>query len=164
MKTRRTSRIVLSALAAGWLSVAAAGAADKGGLRVVHVGNSHSHALRLVEPLARAVGHKGHTNGEVNILGAPLRWNWDHGEQNKWPQTLAAKNKWDAITLLAWAGDDETYAPKFAAEAYKGNPECRAYLYTIWPDTYMEWETPHPIRTEAHTRWPRRFPTSPGRG
>lgn len=125
---------------------------DKGdGLRVVHVGNSHSHALRLIEPLASAVGHRKHHNGEINILGAPLRWLWDHPEQDKWPQTLAAENKWDAITLLCWATDDDAYAPKFAAEAFKGNPKCQVLLYTIWPDTYASWETPDPVRTEAHT-------------
>ena len=45
------------------------------GLRVVHVGNSHSHALRFLEPLAWAVGHAKHKDGEINVLGAPLRWN-----------------------------------------------------------------------------------------
>jgi hypothetical protein len=119
-------------------------------LRVAHVGNSHSHALRFLEPLAWSVGHSGHKDGEVNILGAPLRWNWDHPEQNKWPQTLAADRKWDAITLLSWAGDDETYATKFAAEAFKGNPNCRVLIYTIWPDAQMDWENPPPVRTEAH--------------
>ena len=82
---------------------AAPGAPDKAdGVRVVHVGNSHSHALRFLEPLAWAAGHKKHKDGEINILGAPLRWNWDHPEQNKWPQTLAAGQSWDAITLLCW--------------------------------------------------------------
>jgi hypothetical protein len=143
--------MLFCAAGAGQISKGEMPAGKGGGLRVVHVGNSHSHALRLVKPLARAVGHKQHTNGEVNILGAPLRWNWGHPEQNKWPQVLAAGNRWDAISLLAWAGDDNTYAPKFAAEAYKGNPACRVLLYTIWPDTYMDWENSDPIRTEAHT-------------
>jgi len=126
--------------------------ADKGdGLRVVHVGNSHSHALRFLEPLAWAVGHRKHKDGEINILGAPLRWNWDHPEQNKWSEKLAADKPWDAITLLSWGSDDETYAPKFAAEAFKGNPKCQVFIYTIWPDTYMDWENPSPIRTETHT-------------
>ena len=121
------------------------------GIRVVHVGNSHSHTLRFLDPLAWATGHPKHKNGEINILGAPLRWNWDHPQQNKWPQTLAADKSWDAITLLAWASDDDTYAPKFAEEAFKGNPKCQVYIYTIWPDTYMDWENPPPIRTEVHT-------------
>lgn len=121
------------------------------GIRVVHVGNSHSHVLRFLDPLAWATGHPKHSNGEINVLGAPLRWNWNHPEDNKWPQTLAVGRSWDAITLLAWGGDDEAYAPKFAGEAFKGNPKCRVFIYTIWPDTYMDWENPSPVRTEAHT-------------
>ena len=153
----KTCGIPTAFVAVGWAWLAFAQAAqerppDKGdGLRVVHVGNSHSHALRFLEPLAWAVGHARHKDGEINVLGAPLRWNWDHPEQNKWQKTLDPTNPWDAITLLSWASDDEVYAPKFAAEAFKGNARCQVLLYTIWPDTYMDWENPHPIRTEAHT-------------
>ena len=139
-----------------WFAVSAGAvetAPDKGdGIRVVHVGNSHSHALRFLEPLAWAVGHKKHKDAEINILGAPLRWNWDHPQQNKWQGTLAPDKTWDAITLLSWAGDDGMYAAKFAAEFYKGSPKGQVFVYTIWPDTYMDWENPDPIRTEAkHT-------------
>jgi hypothetical protein len=125
---------------------------DKGdGLKVMHVGNSHSHALRFLEPLAWAVGHGKHKDGEINILGSPLRWNWDHPQQNKWPEKLSADKSWDAITLLAWASDDEGYAVKFAAEAIKGNPKCQVLIYTIWPDAHMDWDNPQPVRTEGHT-------------
>ena len=153
----RTCSIAAVLLIVAWASsvpvqAAERGVQDKGdGLRVMHVGNSHSHALRFLEPLAWAVGHTKHKDGDVNILGAPLRWNWDHPEQNKWSEKLGADKSWDAITLLAWADDDATYAPKFAAEAFKGNPKCQVLLYTIWPDTYMDFENPGPIRTEAHT-------------
>jgi hypothetical protein len=127
-------------------------AADKGdGVKVVHVGNSHSHALRFLEPLAWAAGHTKHKDGEINILGAPLRWNYDHPQQNKWQELLAPDKTWDAITLLSWASDDENYAVKFAAEFYKGSPKGQVFIYTIWPDTYMDWENPDPIRREAHT-------------
>lgn len=143
---------LLATVSVGLLACALHATADtNAGLRVMHVGNSHSHALRFLEPLAWATGHPQHRNGEINILGAPLRWNWDHPEQNKWQQTLDATNRWDAITLLAWADDDALYAPKFAEQALKGNPRCQVYIYTIWPDTYMNWEKPSPIRTESHT-------------
>jgi len=127
-------------------------AADKPAapLRVVHVGNSHSHPLRMCTPLAQSVG-LAQEHAEINILGAPLQWNWDHGQDNKWPQTLAADKKWDAITLLCWHSRDEEYAAKFAAEAFKGNPKCQVYLYTIWPDGNMDWENPSPQRQESHT-------------
>ena len=120
------------------------------GLSAVHVGNSHSHPLRLLVPMAERVGHSGYKEGHVNILGASLGWNWNHGEQNKWPKTLAPDQKWDAIALLSWAGDDEVYAPKFAGEAFKGNPKCQVYIYVIWPDLNMSFEEPDPIRSETH--------------
>ncbi len=149
---RLTGLVLLSIAWSGIPCIAQPAAkASSDGLKVMHVGNSHSHALRLLEPLCLLTGHAKHKDGEINILGAPLRWNWDHPEQNKWQQSLAAGNKWDAITLLAWASDDETYAPKFAGEALKGNPQCQVFIYTIWPDANMDWEKPSPIRTEAHT-------------
>ncbi len=94
-------------------------------LSAVHVGNSHSHPLRLLVPMAERIGHSGYKEGHVNILGASLGWNWNHGDQNKWPQTLAPDQKWDALTLLSWSGDDDAYAPKFAGEAFQGNPKCQ---------------------------------------
>lgn len=120
------------------------------GLSAVHVGNSHSHPLRLLVALTERVGHSHYEEGHINILGSPLSWNWTHGEQNKWPATLAPNRKWDAITLLSWAGDDNVYAPKFAGEACKGNPKCQVYIYVIWPDLNMSFEKPDPIRSEAH--------------
>ena len=152
MKILCISVVICGLLLAGQAARAGEAPMDKNnGVRVVHVGNSHSHALRFLEPLAWAVGHAGHKDGEINILGSPLRWNWDHPQQNKWPETLAADKSWDAITLLAWASDDDVYAPKFAAEALKGNPKCQVFIYTIWPDAAMDWNNPSPIRTEAHT-------------
>jgi len=108
----RTCSIAAALLIVAWASsvpvqAAEQGVQDKGdGLWVMHVGNSHSHALRFLEPLAWAVRHRKHKDGDVNILGAPLRWNWDHPEQNKWSEKLGADKSWDAITLLAWADDD----------------------------------------------------------
>ena len=53
--------------------------------------------------------------------------------------------------LLSWGSDDETYAPKFAAEAFEANPKCQVLVYTIWPDANMDWAQPPEIRTERHT-------------
>ena len=120
------------------------------GLSAVHVGNSHSHPLRLLAPLTAQAGHAGYKAGDINILGASLAWIWNHGDQGKWPETLAPANKWDAMTLLSWSGDDLEYAPKFAAEVYKGNPKAQVYIYVIWPDSNMSFENPPEIRTETH--------------
>ncbi|MGD0092078.1 MAG: putative Ig domain-containing protein [Planctomycetota bacterium] len=147
---RRLVQSVLLCLIGLILSVASAADQATGALSAVHVGNSHSHPLRLLVPLTAQAGHTGYKEGHVNILGASLRWNWDHANQNKWDQTLAPANKWDAMVLLSWADDDATYAPKFAGEVYKGNPQCQVYIYVIWPDSNMSFDKPPPIRTEAH--------------
>lgn len=148
MKTR--AQIVLLAL---WFGLCAELAADEPaenpGLSFISVGNSHANLLRLLDPLAKAAGHSQHRNDEIYILGAPLKWNWDHPD--KWEVKLAQDKPWDSLLLLSWGGDDETYAPKFAAEAFKANPKCQVLIYTIWPDANMDWEQPPEIRTEKHT-------------
>ncbi len=142
--------VLLFSLAAVWVCVGGISVVNADGLSVVNVGNSHSHPLRLLIPLSAQLGHTGFKEGTINILGASLGWIWDHDTQDKWSETLAAANKWDAITLLSWDDKDSEYAPKFAAEAYKGNPQCQVYIYVIWPDANMSFDTPAPVRTEAH--------------
>ena len=119
-------------------------------LSVVHVGNSHSHPFRLLIPLTMQTGHAGFMPGDINELGASLNWIWNHPERNKWNQTLAPSNKWDAMTLLSWDRADKTYAPKFAGELFKSNPKAQTFIYVIWPDANMSFEKPDPIRTEEH--------------
>ena len=63
---------------------------------------------------------------------------------------MRPRNNWDAMVLLSWDAHDGTDAPKFAGEAYKGNPQCQVYIYVIWPDANMSFDTPNSIRTEAH--------------
>lgn len=141
--------LVLGLCSAGALAAEAENGAGRT-IRVAHVGNSHSHALYLIEHLAKAVGH-GHEIGKVNILGSPLRWTWAHPEQCHYPEVLAASKRWDAITLLAWDGEDEVFAPKFAELAYAGNPDCDVLIYTIWPDGEHNWDAPPATRLESHT-------------
>jgi len=154
----RASRLFLMVPLGLSLAFGSSGAAEEtakspapgDGLNVVHVGNSHSHPLRLLVPLAKQAGHDNFKEGHINILGASLGWNWDHGAQNKWPETLAATNRWDAITLLSWGNEDEKYAPLFMGEALKGNPKCQAFIYVIWPNADMDFEKPPEIRSEEH--------------
>ena len=47
-------------------------------------------------------------------------------------------------------GSDEEYAPKFAAEAFKGNPQCQVFIYGNWPTPEESFEKPSLGRTEAH--------------
>lgn len=129
------------------------------GLRFVHVGNSHSNTFRLLDPLAKAAGHPQHADDEIYILGAPLWWNWDHPEQNKWKEKLGPDKPWDAMLLLCWntwSGNerdlkDTAIAPLFAGEAYKANPRCQVLLYTIWPDANQDTANPPEVRSETWT-------------
>ncbi len=47
-------------------------------------------------------------------------------------------------------GSDEEYAPKFAAEAFKGNPQCQVFIYGNWPTPQESFDKPSLGRTEAH--------------
>ena len=133
--------------------------AKQSGLRFVHIGNSHSQTFRLLDPLAKTAGHPQHQDDEISILGAPLWWNWDHPEQNKWKEKLGPDKPWDAILLLCWntwSGNDRdlkdtALAPLFANEAYKANSKCQVLLYTIWPDANQDMANPPEVRSEAWT-------------
>jgi hypothetical protein len=164
------------------LAVAQAAAADPStvtkrhpGLQVYHIGNSHTHSVRnALMPLAIAAGHPEHSYSWSSILGAPLRWIWDHDEQSggwegePYSKGLAPSRRWDALTLQAYASDDREIecAVNFAELAYRGNPKCQVYMYTIWPDSKHDWDNPPKDRTEATTERcaaaiAQRFPHSP---
>jgi hypothetical protein len=115
--------------------ISAAGAADEKhpGKSFVLIGNSISNPLRMVDPLAKTVGHPQHRQEEIYILGASPAYNWEHPEGNHWPQKLAADKPWDAMLILCGAPRDTTYAPKFAGEAFKANPRCQVLIYNRWP-------------------------------
>ncbi len=125
------------------------------GLRVYHIGNSHSHQFHWgQQTLAREAGHERHEFSTSNILGAPLWWIWDHDEQCReqpWSEGLAPENSRDAVTLQAYSGNEKEieYAVRFARLAYEGNPDCRVMMYTIWPGAHHDWQNPPEGRTEA---------------
>ncbi|MEI8196645.1 MAG: putative Ig domain-containing protein [Phycisphaerae bacterium] len=121
------------------------------GMSLIVVGNSHNQSVHTVASLALLAGHEGYKDEAIRIFGASLNWNWNHPKDNQWPEKLATSNKWDALVLLSWDDKDSVYAPKFATEAYKGNPQCQVYIYTIWPDSNQSFENPLALRTEAHS-------------
>ncbi len=154
--------ITLAVLASGLAPFAAVRAEEEApsGLRVYHIGNSHTHSVRnVLMPLAHAVGHTDHDYSWSSILGAPLRWIRDHDEQSggweaePWSKGLAPDRAWDALTLQAYATDEKEIeaAVFFAGLALRGNPKCRVYLYTIWPAATDDWDAPQAGRTEALT-------------
>ena len=138
--------LLFSILSAVAVSRAHAQANKVKSLRVVHIGNSHSHSMYPIEYLAQSRGYE-HILGKVNILGAPLWWIWDHPKQSSWPEVLAASNKWDIATLQGPRPDGE-YAIKLMAEVYKGNPDCKVMMYPIWPGSYADWDNLPPDHGE----------------
>jgi len=146
-----------AALAAALGAFAAAGGPDGGGLRVYHIGNSHTDSLRnTLMPLAVAAGHSNHFFSTSIILGAPLRWIRDHDKdcrERPWSEGLAPANAWDAATLQCYASDEDDIAAAvhFAGLLLRGNPKCRILIYTIWPGADDDWEAPKHERTEARS-------------
>ena len=53
---------------------------------------------------------------------------------------------WKDPKLLS---SDEEFAPKFAAEAFKGNPRCQVFIYGNWPEVAVL-DNPPFGNTEAH--------------
>ena len=118
-------------------------------MRVVHVGNSHSHSMYPIEYLAHDLGYQ-HVVGKANILGAPLRLIWEYPEESLWPEVLHANNSWDVITLQGGRPSGE-HAVKFMNEVYKGNPACEALIYTVWPNSYSDWNNLSPKNSESNS-------------
>jgi len=146
MKTAKASSLI-SFIAAGMLPVVGSTATaaepvgastNSSGRNVLIIGHSLTHCLRALEPLAPMVGHSGHKQMLYTILGAGIAYHYQT-ETNQWIHTswrklyFAPDKKWDALVMSArdahWKGpqevsSDEEFAPKFAAEAFKSNPQC----------------------------------------
>ena len=164
MRTAKTS-LLISFLAGGmFLSVSGkslavevpANSVRTKGLNVLIIGHSLTHGLRALEPLAAMVGHSDHHQTLYTILGAGIAYHYQM-ETNRWaPKSwrelyLRPDKKWDALIMSARdVGSDEEYAPKFAAEAFKGNPQCQVFIYGNWPTPQESFDKPSLGRTEAH--------------
>ena len=98
------------------------------------------------------------------ILGAGIAYHYQT-ETNQWMPVSWRKlyfgpdKKWDALIMSArdahWKGpkeisSDEEYAPKFAAEAFKSNPQCQVFIYGNWPPLTEDFDKPSFGRSEAH--------------
>ena len=171
MRTTRTS-VLISFLAAGMFVVVggravavepAGNPAATQGLNVLIIGHSLTHCLRALEPLAPMVGHSKHKQMLYTHLGAGIAYHYQT-ETNQWTPLSWRKvyfgpdKKWDALVMSArdanWKdpkllSSDEEYAPKFAAEAFKGNPRCQVFIYGNWPEVAFL-DSPPFGNTEAH--------------
>jgi hypothetical protein len=110
---------------------------------VFHVGNSLTDQAYGMHDLAKARGHET-TFGRHMIPGAPLDWLWNHrGEGFRAPDAkkpadeILREGKWDVLILQPFGRDPEVsieYGAKYAAEAYKGNPDCQVYVFANYPE------------------------------
>ena len=147
------------------LAVDPPGGAEKNkGLNVLIIGHSLTHCLRALEPLGPMAGHPAHKQSLYTILGAGIAYHYQT-ETNQWMPVSWRKlyfgpnKKWDALIMSArdahWKGpqeisSDEEYAPKFAAEAFKSNPQCQVFIYGNWPPLTEDFDKPSFGRSEAH--------------
>lgn len=128
-------------------------------LKIYHVGNSFTLQQEqrwVIQELAKSVGHE-HSYDMSCICGAPIGWIWQHPPADAWEGSDFRKalpnKKYDALILqhYDWSvADDIKYGSKFYELALKGNPQCRLYIFNIWPNI-NQWENPPSIRTINHT-------------
>jgi hypothetical protein len=109
---------------------------------IFHVGNSLTDQAYGMHDIARARNHRTKF-GRHMIPGAPLDWLWNHrGEGFREPGSKPADEilrdeKWDALILQPFGRAAQVsiqYGARYAAEAYKGNPECRVYVFANYPE------------------------------
>jgi len=165
--------LVISFIAAGMLCIVGSDAAavepprnpvKTKGVNVLIIGHSLTHNLEALKMFAPGVGHSKHKQMLYSHLGAGIAYHYQT-ETNRWPPVswrkryFAPDKKWDALIMSArdahWKGpqevsSDEEYAPKFAAEAFKTNPQCQIFIYGNWPTPSESFEKPSFGRTEAH--------------
>ena len=121
------------------------------GLNVLIIGHSLTHDLRALSFFAPEIGHPDHQQTQYTILGAGVRYHYEHMTDELREKYFGSGVKLDALIMSARdVNSDEDFAPKFAAEAFKGNPKCQVFIYGNWPTPGENLEKPTPGRTEAH--------------
>lgn len=119
-------------------------------LNVLLIGHSLTHGLRNLDLLAPMIGHAGYKSMLYTILGAGIKIHYE-AEWKPWRQLFFPPDKkWDVLIMSARDADrdpkatstDEIFAPKFAAEAFKNNPQCQVYIYGNWPEVYEDFTKP----------------------
>jgi len=102
------------------------------------------------------VGHPEHKQMLYSHLGAGIAYHYQT-ETNQWTPVswrkryFAPDKTWEALVMSArdahWKGpqevsSDEEYAAKFAAEAFKSNPQCQVFIYGNWPPLTEDFDEP----------------------
>lgn len=132
------------------LAVVSAGAyaqeeppSKKHGLRVFHVGNSHTDQAYGMHDIARARGYSSAMFKRHMIPGAGLTWLWTFIK----PGTVQdiTEEKWDVLTLQTSTGSGTRVenairygggyrkGEGYASLIYEGSPDCQVYLFDSYP-------------------------------
>ncbi len=97
---------------------------------------------RMLKQLLQAGGHGAQVSAQI-INGAPLRYNWDNGEEAKGDNAreVLAQGAVNAVILteaiplsdqIKW-NDSAGFAGKFHALAVEGNPQAQVFMQETWP-------------------------------
>ena len=127
------------------------------GLNVLIIGHSLTHCLRALEPFAAMVGHSKHRQALYTDSRRRNPIPLSNGNQSMDARIVAqallgSRQEMGCVDYEATrnVGSDEEYAPKFAAEAFKTNPQCQIFIYGNWPTPQESFEKPSLGRSEAH--------------
>ncbi len=125
------------------LSRAEGPSSQKRGLRVFHVGNSHTDQAYGMHDIARARGYSSAMYKRHMIPGAGLSWLWTFMKQETVDEIT--KEKWDVLTLQTSTGKATSVentvrygagyrkGEGYASLIYEGSPDCQVYLFDSYP-------------------------------
>jgi len=127
------------------------------GVRVFHIGNSHTASTLQpgLEPMAHAENYPDHSWDNHNIPGAPIDWLWNHPPNGDGARgRLDVAPGYDVLTLQSYNKTDQDEIDaciNFTGLALDGNADARVIMFTIWPGATDDWDNPGEGRSEA---WP----------
>jgi PA14 domain-containing protein/putative Ig domain-containing protein len=135
--------IVTLVVALSSMAYAQDASVQKRGLRVFHVGNSHTDQAYGMHEVARARGYAGAGYNRHMIPGAGLDWLWTYIT----PKTIKTirTEKWDVMTLQTSTGGGTRVSSAvrfgggygkgtgYASLVYEASPDCQVYLFDSYP-------------------------------
>ncbi|CAM2009454.1 hypothetical protein [Acanthopleuribacter pedis] len=98
----------------------------------------------ILEEMAKDAGHQ-HTQNLSFIIGAPLKWIWDRGDEahgSNFNVELPSGNYdhlviTEALPITNHISDAVIYAPLYYGRVLEGNPNATLYIYQTWPDLFV---------------------------
>lgn len=99
----------------------------------------------LLDEMAKEAGHQ-HTYNLSFIIGAPLKWIWDRGNEahgSNFNTELPSGNYQhlvitEALPITNHITDAVIYAPLYYGRILEGNPNATLYIYQTWPELIVD--------------------------